>query len=236
MKNRFRTFLASRKGFDPERLAEWTTRNLLSFIWLMVCRLMRGWFVAARMKSASGMVLCEKRVRIYHAGCFSAGKQLNIEEGAEVVALSKRGVTLGDRCTIGRYACIRPTNVLLDEPGEGLVMGDHSNIGAYSYVGCSGYIEIGNQVMMGPHVYLLAENHNFTRTDIPMKDQGVSRSTIIIEDDCWIGSNVTILAGVTVGAGSIVAAGAVVTKDVPPFSVVGGVPAKVISSRKSEGV
>ena len=85
--------------------------------------------------------------------------------------------------------------------------------------------------MMGPRVNLLAENHNFERTDIPIKAQGVRRSFIAIGDDCWLGANCTILAGVTIGQGSIVAAGAVVTSDVPPFSIVGGVPARLIKSR-----
>ncbi len=64
-----------------------------------------------------------------------------------------------------------------------------------------------------------------------MKDQGGTRSSIKIEDDVWLGVNSTVLAGVTIGKGSIVAAGAVVTKDVPPYAIVAGVPAKVISTR-----
>jgi acetyltransferase-like isoleucine patch superfamily enzyme len=66
-----------------------------------------------------------------------------------------------------------------------------------------------------------------------MKEQGVTRSFIKIGDDVWLGAGSTVLAGVTVGRGAIIAAGAVVTKDVPSFSIVGGVPAKIIKSRKS---
>ncbi len=68
---------------------------------------------------------------------------------------------------------LRPSdNVLLDEPGEGMLVGDCSNIGPYSFIGCSGYIEIGRHVMMGPRVNLLAETHVFDRTDIPMQARG----------------------------------------------------------------
>nr|WP_262922778.1 DapH/DapD/GlmU-related protein [Roseivirga pacifica] len=67
-----------------------------------------------------------------------------------------------------------------------------------------------------------------------MKEQGVSLSEIVVNNDCWIASNATILAGVTIGEGSIIAAGAVVTKDIPPYSIVAGNPAKVIKSRKVE--
>jgi len=88
-------------------------------------------------------------------------------------------------------------------------------------------------VLMGPRVTLLAENHVFDDLDLPIKEQGVVRSAIHIEDDCWLGAGSTVLAGVTVGHGSVVAAGSVVTKDVPPGSVVAGVPAKLVRSRNA---
>jgi acetyltransferase-like isoleucine patch superfamily enzyme len=110
-------------------------------------------------------------------------------------------------------------------------MGNNSNIGAYSWIGCSGYIDIGDSVIMGPRVNLLAENHKFKRRDIPIKQQGVERGFIKIEDNCWIGANVTIVSGVTIGTGSVIAAGSIVTKDVPSNSVVAGVPAKIVEPR-----
>jgi acetyltransferase-like isoleucine patch superfamily enzyme len=85
--------------------------------------------------------------------------------------------------------------------------------------------------MMSPGVSIYAENHIFSDLTLPMKDQGVTVSFVVIEDDCWIASNCIILAGVTVGKGSVVAAGSVVTKDVPPYSVVAGSPATIIKSR-----
>jgi acetyltransferase-like isoleucine patch superfamily enzyme len=112
-------------------------------------------------------------------------------------------------------------------------MGDHSNIGPFAYVGCSGLIRIGNNVMISPRVSLYAENHVIAGINIPMKEQGVIQKGIVIEDDCWIAANSIILDGVTVGRGSVVAAGAVVTRDVPPYSVVAGVPATIIKSRKN---
>ena len=92
-------------------------------------------------------------------------------------------------------------------------------------------IEIGDNVIMGPRINLLAENHGFDRTDVPIKEQGVRRSFIKIEDDCWIGLNAVILQGVTLGHGCIVGAGAVVTKSVPPWSIAVGVPARVVGRR-----
>lgn len=212
-------------------LEDWGWRETVSCMILLLRRLWRGIWVRWHLGACAGWVLSERHVRLYYPRHIRAGRRLSLEEGCEIVGLSKRGVVFGERCTVGRFATIRPTNVLVDEAGEGLRVGDHSNIGAYSYIGCSGYIELGARVMMGPRVSLLAENHNAERTDVPMKDQGVTRSFIRIEDDCWLGAGSTVLAGVTIGRGSIVAAGAVVTKDVPPGSVVGGVPARILKQR-----
>jgi maltose O-acetyltransferase len=111
----------------------------------------------------------------------------------------------------------------------GLILGDNSGIGDNCYI--QGTVKIGRNVMMAPNVSLIASNHNFSRVDIPMNKQGSCDKPIVIEDDVWIGFGVIVLAGVTVGTGSVIAAGAVVSKDVPPFSVVGGIPAKILKMR-----
>jgi len=181
-------------------------------------------------KKSSGLVLVGKNASIRYAHYLSAGKDLIIEDGAEINCLSTDGIQLGNRVTIGKNAIIRPSNMYGGSIGAGLIVGDNSNIGPGAYIGCTGLITIGNNVMMSPGVSIYAENHN-SDTSIPMKEQGVTVSFVTIEDDCWIASNSTILAGVTIGKGSVVAAGSVVTKNVPPFSVVAGIPATVIKSR-----
>jgi len=80
-------------------------------------------------------------------------------------------------------------------------------------------------------VCLIAENHVADDPERPIKVQGVSRESILIEDDVWLGAGVIVVAGVTIGRGSAVAAGCVVTHDVPPFALVAGVPARVVRSR-----
>lgn len=87
--------------------------------------------------------------------------------------------------------------------------------------------------MMAPNVALIAANHNYTRTDISMNLQGEIEKEIVIENDVWIGYGAIILPGVNIGQGSVIAAGSVVTKDVPSYSVVAGVPAVVIKNRKN---
>lgn len=92
---------------------------------------------------------------------------------------------------------------------------------------------IGNYVMIAPYTAILNSTHKFERTDIPMCHQGEEKNlNPVILDDVWIGRNAIIMPGITIGEGSIIAAGSVVTKDVEPYSVVGGVPAKIIRKRK----
>lgn len=111
-------------------------------------------------------------------------------------------------------------------------IGDYSGIGIHCTVG--GSVTIGEHVMMGPECVLLSHNHKFDRLDIPMCQQGFSEEEPIhIGNDVWIGTRVVILPGVTVGDHSVIGAGAVVTKDVPDYAIVGGVPAKVIKMRTS---
>lgn len=94
-----------------------------------------------------------------------------------------------------------------------------------------GRIRIGNDVIIGPNVVIRASNHRFQDRTIAIKNQGSDSGTICIEDDVWIGANVVILPNVVVGKGSIIGAGAVVTKNVDPYSIYAGVPAKKIADR-----
>lgn len=115
--------------------------------------------------------------------------------------------------------------------GNEIEIGDNSGLG----INCrlSGPVKIGRDVMMGPDVIIYTQNHNIERTDIPMNMQGNSeRKPVTIGNDVWIGARVIILPGVTVGDGAVLAAGAVVTKDVPPYAIAGGNPAKIIRMRR----
>ncbi len=110
-------------------------------------------------------------------------------------------------------------------------IGDNSGIGVRSVVT---YADIGNDVMMAPEFVYLPMQHLFDRTDICMRLQGLGAAQrLTIGNDVWIGRRVMVMPGVRIGDGAIVAAGAVVTKDVPDYAIVGGVPAKVIRFRKS---
>ena len=211
---------------------EWSNQNKMITYYYLFFFFIRGLWMRLRIKSAKGLLLVGKNVRIFYPKNLQVGYNTIIEDGAEINCLSLQGIKLGNRVTIGKYAIIRPSNIYGGPIGAGLTMGDNSNIGPYNYIGCSGKITIGNNVMLAPRVSIYAENHVFDHPEILIRDQGVEKKEVIIEDDCWIAANSILLAGVTIGKGSVVAAGSVVTENVPPYSVVAGVPAKWIKSRK----
>lgn len=112
-------------------------------------------------------------------------------------------------------------------------IGDDVFISRNAHISIHTNLKVGNGVMMGPNVTIIGGNHNFS---IKGKKMSVLKSgginlPIIIEDDVWIGANVTILKGVTIGEGSIVGAGSIVTKDIPRYTIVAGNPAKKIKDR-----
>lgn len=112
-----------------------------------------------------------------------------------------------------------------------LKIGDHSGIG----VNCKIYgpVEIGNNVLMGPEVIVYTVSHYFENANILIREQGYKElQPVHIGNDVWIGRRVMILPGVSIGNGVVIGAGAVVTKDIPDYAVVGGVPSKIIKWRK----
>lgn len=119
---------------------------------------------------------------------------------------------------------------------ENIILGSDVNLGmGPTLMAAKSTIRIGNKVMFGPFVTLIGGNHNAAEVGRFMVDVHEKRPGddlgVIIEDDVWVGTRAVILRGVTVGRGSIIAAGSVVTKDVPPYSIVAGCPARVIKFR-----
>lgn len=129
-------------------------------------------------------------------------------------------LTLGENCLIGAEALMRDIT---------LQMGAHCSVNSCAYL--QGEITIGNDVRIAPYVKIIAMNHGYQEIDIPICQQNCTAQGIRIGNDVWIGSGAIILDGVEVGSHTIIAAGAVVTKDVPDYCIVGGIPAKIIRNR-----
>ena len=130
-----------------------------------------------------------------------------------------RRFSLGQKSVVESYCCIN--NAVGD-----VVIGDHTRIGLHNTI--IGPVTIGCHVNLAQGITVTGLNHNFESTDKRIDEQGVSTQQVTIGDDIWIGANAAIMPGVTIGNHCVVAAGAVVTKDVPPHSLVAGVPAKII--------
>ena len=147
------------------------------------------------------------------------GKHSVIHRSARMDTPPYRKFSLGNYSVVESFACIN--NAVGD-----VQIGDYTRIGLHNTV--IGPVKIGNHVNLAQGITVTALNHNFTDSNKRIDEQGISTNAVSIEDDVWIGANAVILPGVTIGNHCVVAAGAVVTKDVPPHSLVAGVPAKVI--------
>lgn len=158
-------------------------------------------------------------------------KNLSCESGTIIdkqVEIDNSGyIRIGKNTTISRW-------VVLRNWGGYIKIGDNCSVNSFSHLSGNGGIEIGNNVRIASHTTIISANHNFDRTDIPIVMQGETKKKIIIEDDCWIGSGVRVLAGVKIETGSVIGAGSVVTHNIPAYSVVVGVPGKVIKTREKE--
>jgi Acetyltransferase (isoleucine patch superfamily) len=126
---------------------------------------------------------------------------------------------------LGRYSVIESGACINNAVGD-VIIGDYTRVGLHNTI--IGPVNIGHHVNLAQGITVTALNHNFEDSEKRIDEQGVCTTPVVIEDDVWIGANAVILPGVRVGTHSVVAAGAVVTKDVPPHSIVAGVPAKVI--------
>lgn len=137
-------------------------------------------------------------------------------------------IRFGSNSFIGKYTVIKANF----DTHSFLEIGDNFGCAEFCFFGCAGGIKIGNNVMIGQNVRFHAQNHVISSIEIPMSEQGTTQKGIVIEDDCWFGSGSVVVDGVKIGKGCVIGANAVVTKDIPDYSVVAGVPAKIIRNRK----
>ena len=147
------------------------------------------------------------------------GKHSVIHHSARMDTPPYRKFSIGDYSVVESYACIN--NAVGD-----VIIGNHTRIGLHNTI--IGPVTIGNNVNLAQGITVTALNHNFSDTNKRIDEQGISTNAVTIDDDAWIGANAVILPGVKIGNHCVVAAGTVVTNDVPPHSLVAGVPAKVI--------
>ncbi|MBB1391324.1 acyltransferase [Shewanella sp. SG44-6] len=198
----------------------------------------------------NNLILSGFRSVFFH---FQNPMKLNVI-GKGVSIICKRKLVLGDKCIIGNHvsiSCLGDIGVVI---GSSVSIGDFSKfvvssditnlgafiriddgvgIGEFARIGGSGGVTISKNTIIGQYFSCHPENHIFSDPIKPIKEQGTIRAPIFIDENCWIGAKVTILAGSKIGRHSVVAAGSVVSGEFPPYSVIGGIPAKVIKEIKS---
>ena len=146
-------------------------------------------------------------------------------KGSKVRRYTRMDVLPFNKFSLGSFAIIEDFSTINNGVGD-VFIGDGSLIGMSNVI--IGPVTIGNNVILAQNIVASGLNHEYRDINPPIKDQPILVAPIVIEDDCWIAANSVITSGVTIGKHSVVAAGAVVTKNVPPYSIAAGNPAKVI--------
>lgn len=161
-------------------------------------------------------------------GRISLGRSVFLDGSVVLDAKGSRSsIQIGDSVLVGK-------NTIFSCASAAITVGDDVSLGPNCYIRAGiSPIVLGSQITIGSHTAVISGNPSYERLDIPMKRQVGSADGIVIGDDVWIGVGVRILDGVTVGRGSVAGAGAVVTKDVPEYAIVAGVPAQVVGHRQA---
>ncbi|HCA42549.1 MAG TPA: acetyltransferase [Bacteroidetes bacterium] len=146
-------------------------------------------------------------------------------KGSKICRWTRMDVLPFNKFELGSESTIEDFATVNNGVGD-VFIGSRTRIGLGNVI--IGPVKIGNNIMFAQNIVLSGLNHVYEDINIPILDQPVTTSEIIVEDDCWIGANSVVVAGVKIGKHSVVAGGSVVTKDVPPYSIVGGNPAKLL--------
>jgi acetyltransferase-like isoleucine patch superfamily enzyme len=166
-------------------------------------------------------------VEFINPSCIQIGNHVRISRGVNLDANGHKNniISLADGVELDYGVDIKALN------DTSIYIDKGTFIGPYVCIAGSGNIKIGRDCLIAAHSGIFANNHIYCDPIQPIGSQGLTRQGIVIEDDCWLGSGVKVLDGVTIGKGSVIGAGSVVTKDIPPFCVAVGVPARVIKKR-----
>ena len=208
-------------------------RALVSFIIERGGMLVRGIWLSVRARKGAFPVFVGRSVTVRNPSSLQLEPGVTIGDYCRLDCLGTEGIVLRRGATLRRGAHIEVTSVLRDL-GVGCVLEERVGVSEGAYIGAKGPVSIGADTIIGPGVKIVAENHRIEQLDATIREQGVTREGIEIGEDCWLGAGSVIVDGVRVGAHSVVGAGAVVTKDVEPWVIVVGVPARVMRSRRGD--
>ncbi|GAB4532450.1 MAG: DapH/DapD/GlmU-related protein [Anaerolineales bacterium] len=226
-----RLYLARQAENLPRYLLEQTLYALAGWVPTVIGIGLRGalYRLILQMEGAAAI---ESGVRLRFANHIRLGNGVYLDQGTYLHAMPN-GIHIGARSIVMHGAVLHVYN-FRGMPHSGITIGEDCLIGEYSVIRGQGGVTLGNRVYTSPFTQIIAVNHIFDDPARPFIEQGLTAEGIVIEDDVWLGAGAVITDGVHIGKGAVVAAGAVVTRAVPPHTVVGGVPAKVIKTITGE--
>lgn len=188
----------------------------------------RRWFQLLRQaRNKAARLQSEWRALGFRLRGCTIGRKPLIEAGVELAHMAEF-IRLGDRIVLEHG--VKLTVSQLCRHDDALVIGDDSFIGRFTQITARERVRIGRNVMIAPFCYLTEANHGL-EMGVPMQHQTSTSKPIVIEDDVWLGNGCTVLPGVTIGTGAVVGANSVVSRDIPPYAVAVGSPARVIRYR-----
>lgn len=218
------------KGDNYEIDAELPMSYILGYILERCFMLVRGYIVTVGFGKRGKNIFVSKAVTFKCKKKIKIGSAVTFRERVYIDAVSKTGVTIGNGCSLGAGTVIRCSGSI-QNLGVGFVMGDNSSLADNCFVGATGGVWIGSDVIGGQNIRFHSSNHIFSDKDTLIRLQGVEAKGIHIGNNCWIGAGVVFCDGVTIGDGCVIAANAVVTQSFPDNCVIAGCPAKVIKER-----
>ena len=224
-----RYYLSAQSTSLPRYIVEQTIMGLLGWIPGLVGIGLRA-LAYKLIVSSDGLPLVEHGVRLAQPANIYLGRGVYLDTNVYLHACPD-GIRIGAGTTIMHGSMLHVFN-FRDLPHAGITIGENCFIGELNVMRGQGGITLGDKVFTGPMVQILAVNHVFADPDVPIADQGITAQGIVIEDDVWLGASAIVVDGVRVGRGSVVGAGSVVTRDLPPYSVAVGSPAKVVRDRR----
>jgi len=203
--------------------------NYTTKIKLLMLRKIRGFFYKLFIIKKSGKNLSiGKNVTIINGQFLKIGSNCFIDDNCYINAKSKKGIRIGNNVTLNRNCYL---HCFGNRKGQGIIIKNNVTIGNNTIIYGHSLVTIGCWVALGPNVVIVPVNHRFDNLKQPIRKQGLIKKPIIIENNCWIGSNAKILAGSIIKTGSIIGSGAVVNKKIKKESIAVGVPAKIIKTR-----